>query len=343
MGARDDRERTVFILLVLAVTSLASSACGDGPIDVASSHDDPPVSVAQTGAGALKLTTMIQLGNDAPILVEIDSGSDGLRVDRAVLPSGIQVSGSTTTKEFGGGRKLIGPTAMVPITIGEVTSPEPVVVQVVETIECGQVTHCSTDEGVSGFADLPRIQGIMGVGLNSPGVEAGVFNPLLQMSSPFSSGWVFDVTLEGGSLTLGSAPAPAGAVAVDIPSATPFPDGQPGWNDHALPLCWQIGDVGGCGPGVIDTGGPTPAIPLAFFSGSSLSSGTVAAGTSIVLTASDGTPIWTFTAGASPEEVTLTPSSSSRTEANAGIGVFLSAQTVGYDVLAGQVWVLPPS
>lgn len=315
---------------------LFTASCGDdAPV-----HDDPPVTVATTGSGSLKLTTTIQLGGDSPIVVQLDTGSTGLRIDPAALPSGIATFGPSTTQEFGGNRALKGPTAMVPITIGSSTS-EPIAVQVVETVECGSVSACRTDRGVSGFADLDGIQGLMGIGLDPDGVQGGVFNPLIQLPSPFSSGFVFELGTGGGSLTLGPASAPARAVVVDVPAGDTLPDGQRGWEDHHLPLCWNVGTATGCGFTILDTGGTSPVIPESFFSGS-LPAGTVPPGTAVTLVNGGGETLWSFSTSSRPEQVSVEEGSGSDQEANAGIGIFLWADSVGYDVSAGQIWVLPP-
>lgn len=341
MSAQCRREHPGLLYTFLVAVPLLAIACGDGATSP-SDHDDPFVMISKTGTGALKMVSQIQLGSDAPIWVQLDTGSNGLRIDSSVLPQGIQASGPMTSDEFGGNRVLKGRAAVVPVTVG--TASGQIVVQVVETITCGGSGSCRESNGIAGFADLAGISGIMGIGLASPDVKNGVFNPLIQLGAPLSSGFVFAVKNPGGgSLTLGPAPAPPGAVVVDIPSSdTPFPDGQPGWNDHALPLCWLVGTVSGCGPTVIDTGGPSPSISGAFFPGSALAEGTVPSETAVTLTTSAGDPLWSFVTAAAPEQVTIEPSSE-RTTANAGIGVFLAASMVGYDVAAGQLWVLPPS
>lgn len=328
--------RSALVAGLLAVG--APIACGS---DSATQATSVPVSVATTGTGAYKLTARIRLGGDAPIVVQLDSGSTGLRIDPDVLPSGVTPMGPSHTETFGGERTLQGPTALVPVTIGGVTTPEPIAAMVVETVTCGESTACRTDDGVAGFADLAGISGIMGIGLDPVGLKGGVFNPLLQLAPEVSSGFAIAVDRQaGGTLTLGQAAAPEGAVAVAVPPSIPLPNGRPGWEDHHVALCWRVGSAVGCGSTILDTGGTSPEIPASFFTNGPVPSGAVARGTPIELVVeSSRQPLWSFPAGTRDEEVRIVDEHGDDQEANAGIGVFFSARSITYDAVAGRIWV----
>lgn len=323
-------------LVVAVIASAPPAACGDADGGAA-----VPVSVATTGFGALKLTAEIRLGDGSPIVVQLDSGSNGLRIDRDVLPSQFAPSGPVHRVEFGGRRTMHGRTALVPVTVGGVTTAQPIAVMVVEAITCGDDRSCRTDDGLAGFADLPGIDGIMGIGLDARGLVDGIFNPLLQLGAAHAGGFTIAVDRAGGTLMLGRATPPAGALPIDVPSARPLPDGRPGFEDHHLPLCWQVGTAMGCGATILDTGGPSVRIPASFFA-EGVRAGVVARDTRVALLAgADGPRLWSFSTGRGDHEVRIAHESGDDQEANAGIGVFLAARSITYDAVAGRIWVAP--
>ena len=194
----------VFAGCVIGFSALPAGAHAAQPGEVVV----PITTVNASGQDGLNGAVKIRLGNSAPFLVMLDTGSVGLRLFPSAPKRGV---GNTP----GTGRAVIG--------IGRTQTTKKVAVEYVS----------SSNSLIAGW-ESQGVLGILGIGLK----ESTFPNPLLFLPQGQGDSWSVKFERSGsGALVLG-ATSPADAIMhFPLPS-----DGASNryWNDHAATGCWTF-------------------------------------------------------------------------------------------------------
>ena len=175
----------------------------------------------------------IQVGKAAPISVMVDTGIVGLVLFEK--PTSARATGVKTTTHAEG-TKLPGALFTASVTIGGVTTANPVAVQYVNS-GSPYIKQC-TDRGISG---------IIGRG---DGDGGRMTNILKSMPGTLGLRWSlhFERTATSrsshmGALVLGAEPPVDVKMHFQLPYVGVDVNGAKMWNDHAAPGCWAFGTV----------------------------------------------------------------------------------------------------
>ena len=329
-------------------TTTADAAQGGGTTTTEASGQTVtiPLTIQSSSDGA-KVIVQASVGGGPTVPMQLDTGSSGVVVASTAL--GSQAQPSSTTQEIPYvGTTMSGTVAQATVTMGSLTTPQPISVIDVTSATCGtdgsSPRSCSVSEA---FGE--GIQGIIGIGLSDgPSPAAPDYSPLLQMAAPYDEGFTLQLPPTGsgsGSLIVGPVDAPSGAVSVPLVASTSptYPNGVTAWAKD-VQLCWTVGSADGCGPTDLDIGAPPTLLTPSAIPG--LPTGTdddVDAGSPLTVAPTQGgTPLWSFTAGSTISDDLAASSTNlgSTTMFNTGIAFFF-ANVVGYDNAHGQLWIWP--
>jgi hypothetical protein len=221
----------------------------------------------------------VQVGNAAPILALVDTGSYGLRVLSSAVPESAltALTDVPVTATFHSGGVVNGVVATAPVTIGGMTTENPIPIEWVESFGCTSSQPDCPNKGAtldtySFSGSSTRTQAILGLGMRSsdpsPGSGLIIGNPIAQM--PGHPAFAIKAPAYGSFPTVGTlaiAPSDTSSFAqYGLPSVPGgLSDGTPNWNDFAIPAC--VNDqttpaLSFCGPSVFDTGGAVTQIEL---------------------------------------------------------------------------------
>jgi hypothetical protein len=299
----------------------------------------------------------------------LDTGSQGLVVYPGALddaPTPPTVTDAVADLHYDGA-DIDGVIALSDVTVGGITSTEPVAFALAES--CAPA-RCLGGEGV---------QGIIGVSQGyddytaSDGTVYDWYSALAQLPEPASAGYTlrFDApgTTDGeriGTLELG-APARGGEGVTTleaVPTGAQYPNGQSVFAKEVR-MCWTIAGVAGCHLTVLDSGeyssvllgsqfqafaryepnpAPWPGVPTVSFYGPLLPGTAVAFGAPGPVGADGdagaGEPFWARTVGPAYRAMGLYEDSTGAQGFNTG-NLFFIGRSVGFDRTDGRVFVGP--
>ncbi len=234
------------------LTLPASFACADDA-DVQTSANREPVTVSvpirtintpeRTGLDGI---ITIRVGKAAPISVIADTGSVGLFLFEK--PTSAHTAGIQNTAYLQG-NKLPGVLFTAPVTIGGVTTANPVSIQYVNSN--------------SSYVQKWKRRGIVGVLGLGDGNGGRMTNVLKSMPGSLGLRWSihFDrpstpSSARKGALVLGAEPPTDVTMHFQLPYMGVDVNGAKMWNDHAAPGCWSFTSVPEqCVPTWFDSGG----------------------------------------------------------------------------------------
>jgi hypothetical protein len=338
----------------LAVALLAAgllSACGKSAPDPVSKTATIPVTMTQesvgSGTSAVRAIVHVRVGGGPSVPVLLDTGSPGLRLLPKAIGSGATPTGRVIAATFGGGETFVGPVAKARVTVGSLSTPSPIAVQVIEQVACPQTQPgCNPNTYLQAAFASTGAEGIMGI---DTGDKYGqrVYSPLLQMPSPYSNGFSLRLAPTGsGKLVLGSPPVTSGTVTAPLmrnsnPDA--FPSGILPYK-RDVTMCWSAGAARSCGITDFDIGTPStivspqslPKAPTKTESGTQI----IAPGTTVSVQTPSGAPVWRYTASLSYGNGLTQLTSSAGPGFNSGIVPFYT-HTIGWNMKTGQIVISP--
>lgn len=330
--------------------ALGVSALAVGSAVAALSHaGKPPVTVPLSVRGGVGTATgatpviRIKVGNGFAIPVVLDTGSVGLHVYSAGVPSGAG-SGVTRTNHansisYVDGTQQTGIVAKAKITVGSLTTSQPISFGLITKVGCvSSHPQCPTRNGMQALVRSGRY-GTMGIGI----VPSGGLppNPLLYLGPPYSQSWSIGLSGSGGKLVLGVANPSKPIAVLKMPSA----NGVPGFNDRKMPVCWTLGKLKHCGPTLFDSGeasmkvfgGPLAQAPKITGTKRAAPNQPVAAATS-----PGGVPFWKFSTGTTTSDNVVSVARSGSGIINTGIAPFFAFK-ITVDALTGRLQFSAPS
>jgi hypothetical protein len=330
--------------------SHTSTAAGTPvPVPVAPGDAAIPVTIRQTPVGKLLLVDVaVGGGNSTPVL--LDTGSSGLAILRqAVGPSAAVRPGVRRLGELGGaGNPVTGSQASGSVTVEgspSATTIKPVAFAAVSSFgPTGRVIALAGAEGVLGIGQLP------------PNLH-GAWSPLLLLGPPLPDGYTIALNATSGpELILGRPVELEGSVTLPLlgprVASGPFggrrtpltyPDGRPAYQG-LFKLCWHVAARHTCATTLADSGGnPQGFVGESVFPGLPHVGPILAAGIPVTISTPppSGVVIHTFTTSTQPDKYTAYVAAPNSGLLSTGNSLFF-ADTVGYDLIAGQVILTPP-
>ncbi len=249
------RRRTPGILVALTLSVLVlpttSALADDTAVQTDAARQPATVSVPIRTIDTPERTGLdgiitIQVGQAAPISVIADTGSVGLFLFEK--PTSAHSTGIHATAHLQG-HSLPGVLFTSPVTIGGVTTTNPVAMQYINSTS--SYVHKWKSRGVTGVlgigvTDGGRMTNILKSMPGSLGLHWSVH--LARQSTPESS--------RQGSLVLGAEPPAHVTMSFPLPYFGVDVNGARNWNDHAAPGCWTFTSVREqCVPTWFDSGG----------------------------------------------------------------------------------------
>jgi hypothetical protein len=299
------------------------------------------------GPPAVRAIVNVNVGGGKSVPVLLDTGSPGLRLLPSAIGSGATVTRRVIGATFGGGETFVGRVATARVTIGSLTTPSPIGVQVIQQVRCPSTQpKCNPNTYLQAAFGAAGAVGLMGID-TSDRFGNGIYSPLLQLSSPYSNGFSLKLAPTGsGTLTLGSPPVGPGTVTAPLTRSTAptvSPNGGPAYKRN-VNMCWSAGGASRCAITDFDIGTPStiippkalPNVPTATQSGAKF----VAPGTSISVRTPGGSPVWSYTASPNYGNGLTQISSGGGAGFNTGIVPFYT-HTIGWNVQTGQIVISP--
>ncbi|HEX7912414.1 MAG TPA: hypothetical protein VF534_30590, partial [Paraburkholderia sp.] len=127
-----------------------------------------PLHVERADEDHARLGLPVQL-DGKPVYMALDTGTQGTRVLKSVLPgSGYASAGGVTSLSFANGVEILGSAVKVPFSLAG-TTPTPIVAQAVDVVRClPNARKCVGMDGYTGEFGW-AFSGIVGVGAAQPG------------------------------------------------------------------------------------------------------------------------------------------------------------------------------
>ena len=316
---------------------------------------------------------LVALPSASPFSMLLDTGSTGLRILPSALTA-VPASSYTTTPQqvaavFGNDRVYYGHVGIANAGVvlgGSLRIEKPLNFEIIDKVCAGVPSPVPTAappdcRDITATYEKDLIGGVIGV---RPGANGAVLNPLAELPTPYSNGFVISDYATSPKLTVGAtAENQTGFQLYQVGAATAS-DGSPSWNGNAeLPWCYTVtvpgvAPVQGCpSTGVLtDTGGENerlflPVAPPGTLAPNTLE--TLPPNSTIVATltaASAGSPsiTWTLTTGTctffnAPDVNFLTPPqvSSSTTPSSTNAIAPYFTNDVLYDLRGGTFGFRP--
>ena len=192
------RFRQIFLIALasfpLAISgpsgAAGTAAPAEAPISRAAgtpARVEVPISQRRLSDGTTRYSVPVRVGGGRAIEAMLDTGSFGLRVmQRVVLPQRYQPTTVVRRYHFASGVVLEGMLAKADIAIGDAKTDAPVVIQIVQSVTCGQLKpDCpaawldAADYRIGGDG-LPGegFTAILGLSMRAPPVSSPALNPL---------------------------------------------------------------------------------------------------------------------------------------------------------------------
>ena len=346
----------VVLAVVLSACGKSSPASPSAPGSASKPASDPPtatIPVAMTqqnmgdGVSAVRAIVHVRVGGGPSVPVLLDTGSPGLRLLPRAIGGAATLTGRVIAATFGGGETFAGPVVNARVTVGSLTTPSPIAVQVINRVLCPrEQPGCNPNTYLRAAFASTGAEGIMGI---DTGDKFGqrVYSPVLQMPSPYSNGFSLRLAPQGsGELILGTPPVGPGAVTAPLTrSSNPdaFPSGiLPYTRD--VRMCWSAGAAKSCGITDFDIGTPStivspqslPDAPTKTESGAQI----VVPGTTVSVQTPSGALVWRYAANLTYGNGLTQITSSAGPGFNPGIVPFYT-HTIGWNLKTGQIVILP--
>lgn len=230
--------RTLRIALpaALAIGLLASTQVAVYALqsdDTATSASNPstghiPVTMIDTpGRSGSSGIIPLRMGNSAPIMVMVDTGSVGLRLWSA--PKAVAAKATTRIQTPLDGSVIPARLGTSRITLGGLTTTAAVPFALI-----------NSSSAYVGEWQRAGVSGVLGIGIGAPSGTGDLTNPLMSLPGRFGQRWSMHFAATG-SLILGARPPADAQMHFPLPTAGVDANGAPLWNDKAAPGCWKFG------------------------------------------------------------------------------------------------------
>ncbi len=295
-----------------------------------------PVSIVTVDGTHPRPVVQVSVAGGPTVPMLLDSGSIGLRMfAKSVGDSGIKTSGTQEHALFGDGTVFNGTRAEAPAVIGGMPTAGSIQFEVVKNVGCmAEQPNCPGLHDAAGYTSDQRVDGIVGIGLNS----APVFNPLLQLDGGIPSTYTVSLGSTSGTIAFGSPPnSPVAAFPMQASADERQSNGAPAWNDQSIQGCWAFGSPqqSQCLNTTFDTGSvlttastSVPGAPPPPFAPDGLPLS--------LATSAGGTPLWSFTSGSTAGKNQVSITNSPTPILISGIAAFREF-AITYDLPDGKV------
>ena len=255
-----------------ALALLMAAACFSSSVAWSGERIEVPLEQRVLSDGNIRYFVTISLGGSRRIAAMVDTGSTGLRILSRAIPDSAfaSISEQPSVYGYGSGVRLTGVVANIRLGLGQLSSPQPVPVQLVRKIDCfPKQPHCpasrisEADYRIGGDG-LPRqgFDAIFGIGMATGPVD----KPLRLLGAKT---WIVVLPRPGerrpgalilnpaGDETAGYTFFPTQARVKNLNGGAPAHD--------AIPGCLVVAKTGKriCGPTLLDTGAPGVSIASA--------------------------------------------------------------------------------
>jgi hypothetical protein len=251
----------------------APSPPADAAHDAAIHHDaaatpspaSVPITISSGDEGSQRFSIDIQIGDSAPLGVQLDTGSSGLRVLEGAVPDSAYASMSTTPVVYGyhSGLEISGVVATATVTIGGVATPVPIPVMYVNEVGCqASMPDCGAQgQTPETYTFFGPYKAILGVGMRNglDGIGSAIAElpgePAFEIESPSYGGTSGTLVLYPSADDVaryatyplgrvdGGASLPNGAVAYDDRYSVPAcVDDETSGVDYCLGSEWDTGN-----------------------------------------------------------------------------------------------------
>ncbi len=164
-----------------------------------------PITQTQLSDGNIRYSVPVSFGGSTGVMAMLDTGSSGLRVlSKALAAPQSEDTGVVRDYHFQSGIVLHGSLVKTIVSVGDATTSEPVVIQNVQEVKCGEmrpncpVSKMDADSYGIGGDGVPNqgFQAILGLSLHHPQAALFAGNPLTSMGG---RSWIVELPLPGDS------------------------------------------------------------------------------------------------------------------------------------------------
>ena len=277
------RHRFAVATALVMVVGLASCSGSAGPASAATairpSRVVVPVSVVGgqgTPRGAHPMVD-VRVGHSTPVPLLLDTGSTGLQIFAAKVPTGpgtgVAVTSTPDHASYAGGHQLAGVVGTARITLGPQRTARPVAFGLVQSATCTPAKPACPVAGGVEAAMARGFYGILGIGTNRG--PNGLANPILGMPARLAQSWSLHMHRATGRLVLGPLPTFASRTRATVPLTSLGVVGGNRFWDATVHLCLVVGPSSSCAPGLFDSGTFAMQLPGSRFPDAPSSSGPV--------------------------------------------------------------------
>lgn len=324
------------ILAVGLLVSTQATVHAQQSDDTATAASNPrtghiPVTMIDTpGRSGSSGIIPLRMGNSAPIMVMVDTGSVGLRLWSA--PKSVEAKATTRIETPLDGSAVPARLGTSRITLGGVRTT-------------AAVPFALINASSTYVDDWKRagVSGILGIGIGATSGAGSLTNPLRSLPNRFGQQWSLHFA-KTGSLILGAQPPADAQMHFPLPTAGVDANGVSLWNDKAAPGCWKFGRaVERCVPTNFDSGFTVMRIKGDAFSRLPVTvTNQLRPGTRVDLSAASSAFIGdTFLAGNSDSRNFARVEPTGKPSVNTGNSFFFR-YTVTYNALTGDIYVSEP-
>lgn len=328
--------RTLKAVMAIVMVSLFVGGCLPGSRPASAPAGPAHVSVPITMTRIPRTTGVrplidVSVGGGRVVPVLLDTGSVGLHLLPDAIGPSAQHLGRRHNRTYLGGFLTSEETRAV-VAIGGSPSgatPTPIIV--------GSIT--SATKPLYNMFEAVGAKGIMGI---APTPQQPFVSPLVQLSSQLSQGYTLQLADHDGlppRLILGRPDRSPASISIHlVTTAATYPHGQHGYQQE-VNLCATVGTTTQCGMTILDTGAPAAIATNELLPNHAILA--VPPGTHVSITTPTGTQLQTYTVARAPFSCELiynylpTP-----IRLITGVGFFY-ANTVGWDLTAGQMIITP--
>ncbi len=324
---------TLAVVLSVPVAAAAHAEQHNETIDASSNLRTVrvPVTMIDTpGRSGSNGIIKLRVGNSAPIMVMVDTGSVGLRLWSAPKP--VAARATTRIKTPLDGSLLPALMGDARMTVGTATTTSAVPFALINA----QSTYIDTWKRAG-------VSGILGIGLGTSSGTGALTNPLMSLPGALGQRWSLHFA-KTGALILGAQPPPDARMHFPLPPAGVDANGAQLWKDSDAPGCWKFGlTVRRCVPTLFDSGFTVMRIKGDEFSRIPMtSSNQLRPGTRVELSASSSAFIGDmFLAGNTDSRNFARVAPKGKPSINTG-NTYFFRHTVIYNALTGDIYLSAP-
>ena len=252
-----------------------------GPTDIPFSLS--PIFVAEEDGGLLpsgvRFGIQFAIGDAGSVSAFLDTGSDCIQILQSALSPAVSAAIVPTgtvpiTEMFESGIEATGVVALAPVTFGNLSTPAPIQVFLIQSLACAPGFPCEASAAPLEQDIFDGFEAIVGIGLRGSAIAPGLGSPIPQLAG--NPSFIVEAPPFGGDAgTLRIAPSPSEVSAFGIAYLQTDVGGVaiaaciPVWDDSQVPACVDDNTTATqfCGNGVLDTGAPATLVEWQGYTG----------------------------------------------------------------------------